>query len=71
MKEDVESEIEDRSGESLCEACPDRKICEAREDGLDTWIFEDQYLHCHEIKGLPSYQDDEYWVDMAIIEGER
>jgi hypothetical protein len=69
--EDVESEneIEDHSGESLCETCKDRTICEAREDSDDPWIFEDQYLHCHEIKGAADYQPNEVWIDAAVAEG--
>lgn len=63
-----EKEIEDHSGESLCETCLDREECHKREE-TEPMIFEDQYLYCHEIKGVASYRCDEDWIEDYLAEG--
>lgn len=51
---------EDHSGETLCETCPDKLKCEARED--EPAILHAQIEHCHEIVGRADFRSDEQWI---------
>jgi len=60
---DIMRDIED----ALCDSCPMQKECEARGETSDSWIYEDQFLHCHEIEEQ-DYKDSEEWLEIAINE---
>lgn len=59
----------EHSGESLCEGCPFQEECNKREESSDSWMLEDQYLHCHEVVGRREYLTDEQLLEAAILEG--
>ena len=57
---------EDHSGETLCESCEKKEVCEQR-DNWEPYIFHLQYVYCHEEKGQPSFVSNEEWVNKTIL----
>ena len=52
--------LEDHSGESLCETCPDKTKCDERE--AEPAILHAQMEHCHCVVGRADYHTDEQWI---------
>lgn len=51
----------DREGEELCDFCPIRKHCEAREEE-EPHIYSEQFNHCHNL-GYMNYLSTDMWVE--------
>ena len=64
-----EKEIEDRSGETLCETCEHKKECDNREG--DPHILQAQFFHCHDVVGRADFFPDKDWIISMEVEGKE